>query len=71
MFAQLEQGRLRQTEDLEAAFRVHPSIKKGYWRVPLSTFPAKWSNRQGIHGPGVSNVQRLVSSSFVAGKFAV
>ena len=45
---------------LAAAFR-------GYWQVPLSTFPANQSNKQGTLGLGVSNAQKLVSTLFSSG----
>lgn len=40
---------------------------RGCRQVPLSTFPANWSNRQETLGPGVSKVQKLVSTLFSSG----
>lgn len=47
----------------EAGFKVLGCIR-GYWQVPLSTFPASRSNRQGTLGLGVLNAQKLALTLF-------
>lgn len=50
----------------EPVFRALGYIR-GCRRVPLSTFPANWSNRQETLGLGVSNAQKPVSTLFSSG----